>query len=41
MEKELANGKAVTYKIKFINVSFLVSSPSSLADKLAEGLHRN
>ena len=38
--KELDNGKTITYKIKFIDsFRFMSSSLSSLADNLSEGLH--
>ena len=42
IKKENENGKAIPYKIKFINsVRFMSSSPSSLSDNLAKGLHKD
>ena len=41
-EKELENGKTVTYKIKFIDsLRFMSSSLSRFADNLAKELHNN
>ena len=40
IKKELDNGKAITYKIKFIDgLRFMSSSLSSPADNLSKGLH--
>ena len=42
LEKELENGKAVAYKIKFIDIlRFMSSSLSHLADNLGKGIHNN
>lgn len=42
VRKENENGKAIPYKIKFINsVRFMSSSLSSLSDNLAKGLHKD
>ena len=42
IEKELANGKAVTYKINSINsVRFIASSLSNLADNLVDGIQNS
>ena len=41
IQKELVNGKIVTYKIKFINsVRFISISVPNVADNLAERLHK-
>ena len=41
IKRENENGKAITYKIKFIyNIRFMPSSLSSLAEKLAKELHK-
>ena len=38
----MKTAKAIPYKIKFINsVRFMSSSPSSLSDNLAKGLHKD
>lgn len=40
--KEDANGKSITYKVRFIdNGRFMASSLLSLADSLAKGLHKS
>ena len=40
--KEDANGKSITYKVRFIdNVRFMASSLLSLADSLAKDLHKS
>ena len=42
IQKELANGKTVTYKIKFVDsVRFILSPLSSLANNLPEGLYKD
>ena len=42
LEKELENGKAVAYKIKFIDsLKFMSSSLSRLADNLGKEIHNN
>ena len=42
IEKELANGKTVTYKINSINsVRFIASSLLNLADNLVDGIHNS
>ena len=41
IKRENENGKAITYKIKFIyNIRFMPSSLSSLAEKLAKEFHK-
>ena len=42
IKKELDNGKAIKYELKFIDsFRFMSSSLSSLVDNLSEGLHKD